>query len=564
MSFRPNVRDPLAERLIGPSKPFELIDEAVEGRSRRVFKDAPRTLSAIYRAALATSGDLVVNGDRRWSYKEVFTRAGALAAVLRDRYHIGRGDVVALAMENRPEFVIALVAITAAGGCAALVNSRGVADEMLHAITLTGAALVVTDAPRAALIAERQPDPAFDRIILGAAVLRADRDCDFTAACAGGSPLDPVEVTPDDGAVILFTSGTTGHPKGALLSHGAIAHAAALSKMVGTMQDLRYEEETGVALPPAQRSMTSPTVILAPMFHMTGVLPIVRTIHTGGTIHILGKWNVDVAFDMLETTGLARLSFVPAMLWDMFRSPRATPEMLSRIRFMVNGGAPLAPDLVAEIERRTPTCLIVNTYGQSENSGWACSISGQTYVEHPQSCGWAVPSVDVAVRRDDGNEANVGEPGELWVASAAVMTAYFGDATATAEALQDGWLATGDVGVVDPDGLITIVDRKKNMVISGGENIYCAEVERVVSALPAIRESIAYGLADPRLGERLVVEVVIDSGADLDAEAVKAHCREHLAIYKVPREVILRGDTLPRTASGKIDRRKIIDQARSR
>ncbi|WP_298692819.1 AMP-binding protein [uncultured Sphingomonas sp.] len=564
MSGRAILRDPLAERLIGPGKPFDLVEEKVGGRPRRVFAGAPRTLSAIYRAAADTIGDVVVSGEGRFSYADVFARAGALAAVLRDRYGVGRGDMVALAMENRPEFVVAFVAITAAGACAALVNSRGVADEMLHAIALTGARLLVTDAPRAAAIAEREADPAFDRIVLGETTLRPERDIDFATACAGVAPLEPIAVGPADGAVILFTSGTTGFPKGALLSHGAIAHAAALSKMVGTMQDLRYEEETGIALPDAQRSMSSPTVILAPMFHMTGVLPIVRTIHTGGTIHILGKWNVDVAFDMLETTGLARLSFVPAMLWDMFRSPRATPEMLSRIRFMVNGGAPLAPDLVAEIKRRTPHCLIVNTYGQSEDSGWACSISGRTYVDNPQSCGWAVPSVDVIVRRDDGSAADIGEPGELWVASAAVMTEYLSNADATREALQDGWLATGDVGIVDADGLFTIVDRKKNMVISGGENIYCAEVERVVSAHPSVRESIAYGLPDARLGERMVVEAVIETGADLTADDVRAHCREHLAIYKVPRAVLLLNEALPRTASGKIDRRRIVAHARSR
>ena len=564
MAFRANLRDPLVDRLIGPGKPFELVEEVVGSRTQQVFRGAPRTLGELWREATA-AGDqaFVVHGERTLTYAEAFGQAGALAATLRGRYGVRPGDTVALAIENRPEFVVALIAITAAGGCAALINSRGAPDEMLHAIDLTQARLVILDAPRAVGIAGARPSPRFDRIVLDGehTMLRPDRDVSMADACAAPAAFDPVGTTPDAGAVILFTSGTTGRPKGALLSHGAITHAAALSKALGTLQDLRCEEETGVPLPHEQRSMTSPTVILSPMFHLTGMLPIVRTAYTGGTIHILGKWNVDVAIDMLETTGLARLSFVPAMLWDLFRSPRATPTVLSRIRFMVNGGAPLAPELVTEIGRRTPHCLIVNTYGQSEDSGLACSISGKAYLANPLSCGWAPPSIDVAVRRDDGSEADIGEPGELWVSSPAVMNEYYGDADATAAALQDGWLATGDVGVVDEAGLFTIVDRKKNMVISGGENIYCAEVERVILSHPAVREAIAYGLPDARMGERLVVEAVAEDGATVTADALKAHCRDQLAIYKVPRAVTIGRDLLPRTASGKIDRRRIIERA---
>jgi long-chain acyl-CoA synthetase len=566
MVFRANLRDPLVDRLIGPGKPFELIDEMSGGRAQQVFRGAPRTLGALWREAAATGDQtFVVHGERSLSYAEVFAQAGAIAATLRDRYGVRAGDNVALVMENRPEFIIALIAITAAGGCAALINSRGATDEMLHAIDLTQARLVILDTPRAAAIATARPDPAFDRIVLddGNSLLRPDRDLSMADACIPPAAFDPVTTDQDGGAVILFTSGTTGRPKGALLSHGAITHAAALSKALGTLQDLRCEEETGVPLPHEQRSMTSPTVILSPMFHLTGMLPIVRTAYTGGTIHILGKWNVDVAIDMLKTTGLARLSFVPAMLWDLFRSPRATPDVLSRIRFMVNGGAPLAPELVAEIGRRTPDCLVVNTYGQSEDSGLACSISGKAYLANPLSCGWASPSIDVAVRRDDGSEADIGEPGELWVSSPAVMNEYFGDADATAAALQDGWLATGDVGMVDETGLFTIVDRKKNMVISGGENIYCAEVERVMLSHPAVREAIAYGLPDARMGERLVVEAVVEDGASVTPEQLKAHCHEQLAIYKVPRAITIGLDLLPRTASGKIDRRRIVERALS-
>jgi long-chain acyl-CoA synthetase len=556
--YRQNLLDPLVDRLLGAGKPFALEKAVVGGYPQLLFRGAPRTLTGVYARAMDHAArDLVVHEGRTLSYAEAFARAGSLAAILRDHYGVRRGNFVALAMSNRPEFIISLIAITAAGGIAALINSRGVAAEMLRAIETCGCTLAILDAERADVIAARYPEPARPRIIVGTPTepLR-DIDMGFDAATSGDASLLPVEVDPTDGAIVLFTSGTTGFPKGAQLSHGAVAHAIALSSFMGALQDLRYEVENDEALPENRRSMTSPTVILPPMFHLSGMLPIFRSISVGTTIHIMGKWNVDIAYDTLEQTGMSRLSFVPAMLWDMFRSPRATPETLGQIRYMVNGGAPLNPDIVAEIRRRTPKVLLVNTYGQSENCAWACSISGRPYLDNPSSCGWAVPSVRVAVRREDGSEAAIGEPGEIWTSGASTMTGYVGDPAATEAALRDGWLATGDIGFVDPSGLFSIVDRKKNMVISGGENIYCAEVERVLSLHPAVLECLTYGEPDTRLGESLAAVLYVDPEARVSEEDIKAHCRKHLAIYKVPRAVHFQDTPLPRTASGKIERRR--------
>ena len=242
------------------------------------------------------------------------------------------------------------------------------------------------------------------------------------------------------------------------------------------------------------------------------------------------------------------------MLWDLLRSPRATPELLGKVAYMANGAAALNPTLLAEIRARMPHCLLSNTYGQTETTAWTCSISGQSYINNPGACGWAAPTVQVQVRREDHSLAPAGEAGELWVSSAGLMTEYVGDAAATAETLQDGWLASGDIGFVDATGIFTIIDRKKNMVISGGENIYCAEIERVLSEHPDVSDCIAYGLPDERLGERLAAAIVVRAGAVLSADDLKAYCKERLAIYKIPREITLTGAALPRTASGKVDR----------
>jgi acyl-CoA synthetase (AMP-forming)/AMP-acid ligase II len=478
---------------------------------------------------------------------------------------VGKGTTVAVVTSNRPEWIVSMLAVTTLGGIAALVNSRGAAEEMLRAIRQVGCTLAILDAERDDVITAAEPDPEWPRIVIGApkAPLRAG-DADFAelAAPRHGLEFTPAEMDRSDGAIILFTSGTTGFPKGALLSHGALAHSVSVATFMGTLQDIRYEEESGETLPADRKAMATPAVILGPMFHLSGIMPILRALSLGTTIHIMGKWNTDVAFDMIEMVGMTRLSFVPAMLFDMFRSPRARPELLAKVRYMVNGAAPLNLALVEQIKARMPHCQLSNGYGQTEATAWTCGISGNVYLDHPAACGWAAPTVKVQLRREDGSEPPIGEPGELWVSSPMLMNEYVGDAKATAETLRDGWLASGDIATMDASGIFTIVDRKKNMVISGGENIYCAEVERVVGDHPAVREVLAYGLPDARLGERLAVTAVLEPGAEADGEEIKAFCKQRLAIYKVPREVMMTRDFLPRTASGKIDRGKFLKTVR--
>ncbi len=558
-SCRPNIRDPLVAELLGPGKPFDLEVVEVAGYPQEVFRGVPRNLAGLYRQGMCFGDRLmVVQDDLRLTYDEAFARAAALGSALRERFGVKRGAKIAVVTSNRVEWIISMLGITAVGAVAALVNSRGVAEEMRRAIETAGCELAILDAERADILAAEQPDPPWPRIVIGnaAAPLRPGHDADFAELSSPrpGSNFNPEEMKPEDGGIVLFTSGTTGFPKGALLSHGALAHSVSIACFMGTLQDIRYEQESGEKLPENRRAMATPAVILGPMFHLSGIMPILRAISLGTTIHIMGKWNVDIGFDMIEQVGMTRLSFVPAMLFDMFASPRATPELLANVRYMVNGAAPLNLSLVEEIRKRMPHCQLSNGYGQTETTAWTCGISGNIYLEHPASCGWAAPTVQVVIRRDDGSEADIGEPGEIWVSSAGLMNEYVGDPKATAETLQDGWLASGDIGVVDGNGIFTVVDRKKNMVISGGENIYCAEVERVLSDHPDVGDCIAYGMPDRRLGERLVATVVVAPGANVTEDDIKAYCRGHLAIYKVPREVVLKHAPLPRTASGKVDR----------
>jgi acyl-CoA synthetase (AMP-forming)/AMP-acid ligase II len=552
-----HVRDPLAERLIGPGKPYEIEAVEVFGRTQQVFKGRPRTLAEIYRRAMGFgSRPMVVQDQLVLSYDEVFAQASALARSLRDDYGVKRGTMVAMFMANRVEWLPSLIAITALGAVAVLVNSRGAAEEIARAVEATDCQLIIADTDRAALLDASEQKLALPRIVIGAHFARLSQPLP-------GQTLEPVEMRPDEGAIVLFTSGTTGFPKGALLSHGAVSHAAMLSGFMGALQDLRYTEETGRPILPHRRSMSSPAVILGPLFHLGGLNPVIRAMTFGATVFIMGKWNADVALDMIEQHGVSRLAFVPAMLGDILRSPRRGPANIGSLHFLVNSAAALNPAVVAEARAQLPDSLFVNTYGQTENTGWVTQISGRAYIENPAACGWTIPTVSVRVRRDDGSEAAPGEPGELWVRSACVMTGYYGDAHANAAALEDGWQATGDIGAFDEKGLLSILDRKTNMVISGGENIYCAEVERVLAEYKGVREVIAYGEPDERLGERLAVTVVTDAGATFGEEDLKAYCKSRLAIYKTPRVVRLTQELLPRNATGKFDKRKVVEKYRA-
>ena len=563
--FRDNQRDPLALRMLAEGTEFELETILVGGRPREVFKGLPRNLAQLYRSGMQHADRTgVIDGERRISFGELFARAAALASHLSGTYGVGKGDVVAVVTVNRWEWIVSTMAITSLGAIVASINSRGAAEEMLRAMDLVECKLAILEADKDAIICGKRPDPSWPRIIIDEPVtqLREHRDALFAQLSEPqpGLVFDPLDMPQEHGGVILFTSGTTGFPKGALLSQGAVCQSISLACFMGRLQDIRYEEESGRILPPNERCMATPAVILGPMFHLGGIMPTMRAIYLGTTIVLPGKWNPDVALDLIDTIGMTRLSFVPAMVFDMFKSPRATPELLSRISNMANGAAPLDLQIVRQIKERIPNTLISNTYGQTEGAAWTCAISGDIYLEHPTSCGWPVPTVDVQLRRDDGSEADIGEPGELWMRSAGVMQGYWNNLEATAETVVDGWLATGDIATVDANGIYTIVDRKKSMVISGGENIYCAEVERVVAGHPDVREAFAYGLPDSRLGEIVAALCVVDEGADVNVDAIKAHAKAHLAIYKVPRVVEFRHEALPRTGSGKVDRGLLLKQ----
>ncbi|RYD66138.1 MAG: hypothetical protein EOP58_06065 [Sphingomonadales bacterium] len=527
--------------MTGPGGPFEL--ETLEGFER--FRGHPRTLEGFYRVAMSRGAARLIQIDNHpYSHDAVFARAAAMAAQLRRR-GIAQGDAVGLALTAGIAWAAYFIAVTSIGAVAVLVNTRGSADEMVHSIRSMDCRAVLADAERTAtLLAE----PAFDASLLIPAA-------DMTAPVAGDpAPLDFASRDPADPAIVLFTSGTTGRPKPVRIDHGALTHTIVLAGLVAAMQDRHYEADFGVVVPPERASAQAATLITSPVFHFSGVMPFLRGLYFGAPLFILGRWSVDAVFNLMEREPVSRLGFVPAMLEDMLASPRVSEANLGSLLLLANGASSLDTGLANRLRVRFGTVMLANTYGQTESAAWGTSICGQDYIDHPTSAGYILPTMEMRIVLPDGSDADEGQPGEVWLRSPSLMREYVGHPEATAETIQSGWLRTGDVGRTDADGRLFIVDRLRNMIISGGENVYCAEVERVMADHPAVAEVIAYGLPDSRLGERVAVTVVLKPGAQADAEALTAHARQRLAGYKIPRTIEIRSHPLPRTSTFKIDR----------
>ena len=532
-----------------------------------LFADGPRTLADILdRAATHGTATMTVDGDTRHSFASVLGRAAALAATLREPFGVARGDRVALAIGNSVEWMIGFIGIAALGAVPVLVNTRSAPEELRHAIGLGGIAVAIIDGERLRLLRDASPDSACRMVVLtdDPACLRPGLDMGFAAAIEGEAVLRPVGTAPEDGGAVLFTSGTTGHPKGALLSQRALAHGVMLGNLLGAMNDAAFAADNGLAPGAAGSSIRSPTIIGGPLFHLGGVNPFLRCLYNGTPTILLRKWDAQSVLALIAREQVRRIAMVPTMYWDLLRAPDPAGA-LATIRFISSGAAPILPGLVSELRQRIPQLLLGNTYGSTETSGYVASSYGRDFLDHPTSCGHVLPTVQVRLIADDGCDVVDGEPGEICVRSAAVMDGYIDDPEATGDAFIDGdWFRTGDVGMMNAAGLLHIVDRKKNMIISGGENIYCAEVERVLSEHEGVHEVVAFGRPDARLGERLAVTLFTAPGADLDAAAVKAYVAGRLAVYKVPRDVIFAAAPLPRTASGKLDRTAVARGAQTR
>ncbi|TMR24520.1 acyl--CoA ligase [Nonomuraea turkmeniaca] len=523
---------------------FEM--EEIGDTGVRTWKHAPTQ----FRALLEMSrfhGEKVflVYEDEQITYEDHFRRAATLANRLVDEYAVRKGDRVAVAMRNYPEWVISFSAVLAAGAVAVPLNAWWTEAELAYGVRDSGAKVLIADGERAArlasagvpLIVTRGEPPAgaraFDEVL---------------GEVAADVKLPDVELSADDPATIFYTSGTTGNPKGALGSHRNLGQSP-MTVAYGLMHSLAMAGKDLAAAAGTRRIM----LLTVPLFHVTGCFSgMTTTMFTGGGLVLMYKWDPEQALRLIEREKVSAMIGVPTSAWQLMSHPDFGKYDLSSLTTLGYGGAPAPPKLLERITENLPDRAPSNGYGMTETTALAIGNGGADYRAKPDSIGRPAPVVDVRVVDPMGNELPPGEVGELCLRGPNVILGYWNKPEATAQTFVGGWVHTGDLAKIDDEGFVYIVDRAKDMVIRGGENVYCAEVEAALFEHPAVDDAAVIGVPHDELGEEVGAVIRLAPGQSVTPEELQAFLSGRIAKFKIPAHIWFREGELPRNPGGKI------------
>jgi acyl-CoA synthetase (AMP-forming)/AMP-acid ligase II len=541
--------------LTAPGSRLEMDEILVRGVPTRIWKNTPPDLPYLVGVSRTHGGRIAtILGEERVAYEAQYRAIVALAAELA-RLGIGKGDRVAIAMANLPEWPVAFFAATALGAIAVPLNAWWTGAELEYGLADSGSKLLIADAARWQRIEPHRPAlSGLEQVIVSRAeapppgVLRLE-DLIGTPVSWSGLPdgeLPEIAIEPDDDAAILYTSGTTGRPKGALHTHRNFTTNILSVGYSNARAALRRGEA-----PPEPLPRTALMVI--PLFHCTALSAMLMgTMVTGHTIVFMRKWDPVEAMAIIEQERVQMTGGVPTIAWQLLEHPERGRFDLSSLETISYGGAPAAPELVKKIWEEFGA-LPGNGWGMTETTATVTSHVGEDYLNRPDSAGPPVPVADLRIMSPDGaEELPVGEVGELWARGPQVVKGYWNKPEASAATFVDGWVRTGDLARLDEEGFLYIVDRARDMVIRGGENIYSIEVENVLFDHPAVMDAALIGLPHRTLGEEPAAVVHLAAGASATEAELKAWVRERLAVFKTPVKIAFLPEPLPRNANGKI------------
>jgi acyl-CoA synthetase (AMP-forming)/AMP-acid ligase II len=517
---------------------------------RAIVTNFPATLPAFFRtfAALNAANEAVVAGDERLGFADLDRISEALAHGLAAR-GIAKGDRVAIAMRNCPAWIVCYMAILKAGGIATLLNGWWEPFEMEHAVELTEPKLIIADPPRVRRLAER-----CGRIETVSLPVEQPVEQAVASLMEGADPSAELpEMSPEDDATILFTSGSTGESKGALSTHRAVT-TGVYAYSTGLIVLKALLEQDGRP-PPTPRTLLS-----VPLFHVTGEVPVMlNSFVVGRCMVIMAKWDATEALRLIEKEKITYFVGVPTMSLELMNHPDRDKYDLSSLSDITAGGAPRPITHVERLKHEFPKAQPALGYGLTESNATGCANFWSSYAAKPASTGRAQkPLVEVAILGPGDKHEPPGQPGEIGIRTAANIKCYWKNPQATAETISpDGYVRTGDVGYLDEDGYLFIVDRKKEIIIRGGENISAAEIEAECYACPAIAEVAVFGAPDDRLGEVPVAVIYVKDGEPITDAELRAFLDGKLARFKIPERIIISAEPLPRLGTGKIDRRAL-------
>ncbi|NEX92524.1 AMP-binding protein [Caulobacter sp. 17J65-9] len=544
-----------------PGSPFEVGEAEIRGVTTKVWKNAPPTLREVFLMGRAHGArDFLIHEDERTDF-EGFARATLAVAHALIADGVKPGDRVAIAMRNLPEWPAAYFGAVLAGAVATPLNAWWTGQELVYALQDSGAKLLIADAQRLERLAGRLDScPTLERVWVartdeGPGLPRLRRFEDVTGpvndwGALPDRPLPAVELTPETDSSLFYTSGTTGRPKGAMGTH----RAAVTTLMNTAFSAARVHVRRGEAVPePKPEDPQKGLLASIPFFHTTGCQALMTAAFVqGAKLAIQRRWEPAEAMAIIARERLTHAGGVPTIAWQLIEHPDLAEHDLSSLVNVAYGGAPAAPELVRRIRKALPGAIAASGWGMTETTATFTHHQGEDYEHRPGSCGPAFPVGEMRIVGSDGFDQPVGEIGELWVKGPNVVSGYWNNPDATAATFVDGWLKTGDLARLDEEGFCYIVDRAKDMLIRGGENIYCVEVEDVLYEHPAVVDAALVGLPHQVLGEEPAAVVTVRPGAEVDEAAMRAFVAERLAAFKVPTRVLFWHEPLPRNANGKI------------
>ncbi len=541
--------------LTAPGQLYALEDAQVGGRSLRVFSNAPASLRAMFEAA-ATDLPFLAYHDERLSFNQAWAAASRIGHLLVHDCGVQPGDRVAISMRNYPEWVLAFTAVTSIGAVAVAMNAHWQTEEMVYGLHDSGAKVLFADAERLDRLAQAEPLPGLQVLAVrpAAALAPGVRRLSDLVAAVGEVAMPPVTIAQDDPATILYTSGSTGHPKGVVSSHRNI-----LSALLSWELD-RAIAERCAGIVPAVPDEQPGTLLAVPLFHVTGLhASYLSCYRAQRRLVAMHRWDADAAAALIDRERLGSLIAPAAMTGDLVRVALSGRHDLSTLLVLGGGGAPRAPEQVRQIGASFANAMPGTGWGMTETNAIGAGIGGEDYLTHPASSGRCAQVLQLKVVDELGAELPVGQRGELLVRGSSVFAGYWNRPEVNAQAFDGDWFRTGDVALFDDEGFVYIVDRIKDLIIRGGENIGCGQVEAALLLHPEVMEAAVYAVPDERLGEE--VGATVYASAALDIDALREFLAGHLARFELPRHIVLAHEPLPRTPSGKILKRQIRDAA---
>ncbi len=549
--------------MTAPGARFELEEKAIGGVQLRVYKNAPPSLRDVVLNSINwDQREFLVYQDERVTFAAHYKAVAHFAKALSETYGVKKGDRVAVIMRNYPQWSVAFWGALVIGAIATPLNSWWTGEELEYGLSDSGAKIAVVDPEKMERIREHMPKLAQLRHVIVARGMEEEADPRISSlekligpanawAKLPDLPMPEIDIGPDDDATIMYTSGTTGKPKGALATHRGIVS----NVFNGLACQARHFLRQGQPVPVRDPKVDPPRIALLaiPFFHATGAFSnLVPAMINADKIVTMYKWDPLEALGVVEREKVTTIGGVPAIAWQVLEHPERGRFDLSSIQFVAYGGAPSAPELVATIKRRFPNGLASNGWGMTETCAASCVNFGKDYEVRPDSCGAAAPAMDFKMVGAKGETLGPNEVGELWVMGPNNCKAYWNKPEATAKTFIDGWVVTGDVGRIDEEGFVFLLDRAKDMLIRGGENIYCIEVESALYDHPAIMDAAVVGIPHKVLGEEVGAVVQVKPDMDATVDELRRFVAGKIAAFKVPVEIQIQREPLPRNANGKI------------